>query len=32
MGRPSILRARIEDDGVRVGGDVVTIVEGTLTL
>jgi trans-2,3-dihydro-3-hydroxyanthranilate isomerase len=32
MGRPSILRARMEDDGVRVGGDVVTIVEGTLTL
>ena len=32
MGRPSILHARIEGDRVRVGGDVVTIIEGTLTL
>jgi trans-2,3-dihydro-3-hydroxyanthranilate isomerase len=32
MGRPSILRARVDGDRVRVGGDVVTIVEGTLTL
>ena len=32
IGRPSILHARIEGDRVRVGGDVVTIIEGTLTL
>jgi predicted PhzF superfamily epimerase YddE/YHI9 len=32
MGRPSVLRAQMEGDRVRVGGDVVTIVEGTLTL
>jgi trans-2,3-dihydro-3-hydroxyanthranilate isomerase len=32
MGRPSILRARVEGDRVRVGGDVVILVEGTLTL
>jgi trans-2,3-dihydro-3-hydroxyanthranilate isomerase len=28
MGRPSTLRASMEDDGVRVGGDVVVVAEG----
>jgi trans-2,3-dihydro-3-hydroxyanthranilate isomerase len=32
MGRPSRLRAAIEGDRVRVGGDVVVVVEGTVRL
>jgi trans-2,3-dihydro-3-hydroxyanthranilate isomerase len=32
MGRPSLLRAAIEDGGVRVGGDVVAVVDGTVLL
>jgi trans-2,3-dihydro-3-hydroxyanthranilate isomerase len=32
MGRPSVLRAEIEGERVRVGGDVVTVVDGTLRL
>jgi trans-2,3-dihydro-3-hydroxyanthranilate isomerase len=32
MGRPSILRARIEGDRVRVGGDVVVVAEGQVFL
>jgi trans-2,3-dihydro-3-hydroxyanthranilate isomerase len=32
MGRPSRLDCQIEDDGVRVGGDVVVLVEGTVLL
>jgi trans-2,3-dihydro-3-hydroxyanthranilate isomerase len=32
MGRPSRLEAAVEGDRIRVGGDVVTIVDGTLTL
>jgi trans-2,3-dihydro-3-hydroxyanthranilate isomerase len=32
MGRPSRLRAEIVEDRVRVSGDVVVIIEGTLTL
>jgi trans-2,3-dihydro-3-hydroxyanthranilate isomerase len=32
MGRPSALRATIEDDRVRVGGDVVLIAEGRIHL
>jgi trans-2,3-dihydro-3-hydroxyanthranilate isomerase len=32
MGRPSRLRAAIEGDRVRVGGDVVTVIEGTVHL
>jgi trans-2,3-dihydro-3-hydroxyanthranilate isomerase len=32
MGRPSLLEAEIEGDRVRVGGGVVTIVDGTVTL
>jgi len=31
MGRPSVLHAEIEDDGIRVGGDVVILATGTLT-
>jgi len=30
MGRPSRLRASVEDDRVRVGGDVVVVVDGTV--
>jgi trans-2,3-dihydro-3-hydroxyanthranilate isomerase len=32
MGRPSTLDARIEDDRVRVGGGVVVVVDGRVTL
>ncbi|MGH9062935.1 MAG: PhzF family phenazine biosynthesis protein [Acidimicrobiales bacterium] len=32
MGRPSLLRAEVEEQGIRVGGDVVLLVEGALTL
>ena len=32
MGRPSLLRAEVEGDRVRVGGDAIVIVEGTLSL
>ena len=32
MGRPSRLEAAVEGDRVRVGGDVVVLVEGTLSL
>jgi len=32
MGRPSRLEAALEGDRVRVGGDVVVLVEGTLRL
>jgi trans-2,3-dihydro-3-hydroxyanthranilate isomerase len=32
MGRPSLLRASVEGDRVRVGGDVVVVVEGTIHL
>jgi trans-2,3-dihydro-3-hydroxyanthranilate isomerase len=32
MGRPSLLRAAVEGDRVRVGGDVVVLVDGTLHL
>jgi len=32
MGRPSRLRAAIEGDRVRVGGDAVTVIEGTVHL
>jgi trans-2,3-dihydro-3-hydroxyanthranilate isomerase len=32
MGRPSLLETAVEGDRVRVGGNVVTIVDGTLTL
>ena len=32
MGRPSRLRAAIEGDHVRVGGDVVAVLDGTLHL
>ena len=32
MGRPSLLRAAVEGDRVRVGGDVVVVVDGTLHL
>jgi len=32
MGRPSLLRAAVEGDRVRVGGDVVVVVDGTIHL
>ena len=32
MGRPSRLRAAVEGDRVRVGGDVVVVVDGTVRL
>ena len=32
MGRPSRLIAEVEGDRVRVGGDVVTVIEGTVSL
>lgn len=32
MGRPSRLEARMEGDRVRVGGNVVVLVEGTVSL
>jgi trans-2,3-dihydro-3-hydroxyanthranilate isomerase len=32
IGRPSLLRAAIEGDRVRVGGDVVVLVDGTIRL
>jgi trans-2,3-dihydro-3-hydroxyanthranilate isomerase len=32
MGRPSLLRAEIADDRIRVSGDVVIVIDGTLTL
>jgi trans-2,3-dihydro-3-hydroxyanthranilate isomerase len=32
MGRPSRLRARMEPDGVRVEGDVVAVIDGTVRL
>ena len=32
MGRPSRLRASVEDDRVRVGGDVVVVVDGAVHL
>jgi trans-2,3-dihydro-3-hydroxyanthranilate isomerase len=32
MGRPSLLRASVEGDRVRVGGDVVLVAEGTVSL
>jgi trans-2,3-dihydro-3-hydroxyanthranilate isomerase len=32
MGRPSVLRARVEGDRVRVSGSVVPVIDGTLTL
>jgi trans-2,3-dihydro-3-hydroxyanthranilate isomerase len=32
MGRPSRLRAEVDENGIRVGGDVVLLIEGTLTL
>jgi trans-2,3-dihydro-3-hydroxyanthranilate isomerase len=32
MGRPSRLRASVEDDRVRVGGDAVVVVDGTVFL
>jgi len=32
IGRPSLLRAAVEGDRVRVGGDVVVLVEGTVRL
>ena len=32
MGRPSRIDAQVEGDRVRVGGDVVVVSRGTLTL
>ena len=32
MGRPSVLRAAVEGDRVRVGGDVVVVADGTVYL
>jgi predicted PhzF superfamily epimerase YddE/YHI9 len=32
MGRPSTLQTRIEGDRVRVGGGVVAVVDGRVTL
>ena len=32
MGRPSVLHAEVEGESVRVGGEVVTVVDGTLRL
>ena len=32
MGRPSLLRAALEDGRVRLGGDVVVVIEGTVRL
>ena len=32
MGRPSRLRASVEGDRVRVGGDAVVVVDGTVHL
>ena len=32
MGRPSVLKAHVEGDRVRVGGSVVPVIDGTLQL
>jgi predicted PhzF superfamily epimerase YddE/YHI9 len=32
MGRPSVLECSVEGDRVRVGGDVVVVLRGTVTL
>jgi trans-2,3-dihydro-3-hydroxyanthranilate isomerase len=32
MGRPSVLRCSVEEDRVRVGGDVVVLIDGTIDM